>query len=134
LIDHRIHGRTRLHHDLRFARALQRSDKIRERLGEDEILPLPAARLEVFDDFDRAVENSNVESSRFHVEDEILAHDGETDEADITSAHVQFDLANKGFSIWRNGDATGNVRPVAKLFCSSALHLHRPNPRLTCLA
>jgi hypothetical protein len=59
-----------------------------------------------------------VKAAGFHVEDEILAHDGETDEADVTSAHKDFRFTGVfGFSMWREWEAMGNLAGVAKLFC-----------------
>ena len=92
LLDHGVHRRAGFDHDLRLAGTLERGDEILERLCEDEILALPTACLECLHDAGRAVIDGDVEALAFHVQDEVFAHHGEADQADVTGAHKVFEV------------------------------------------
>ena len=55
--------------------------------------PPPRVGGEFFRHLGGAIENRDGESFRFHVEREVLAHDGEADEANITLLRVHFEYA-----------------------------------------
>ena len=55
-----------------------------------DVFPLPRSGREFFRHLRGAIENSDRKAFRFHVEDEIFAHDGEADEANITLLRVHF--------------------------------------------
>ena len=69
------------HHDL--ARPLERRDELLRRVRADELLPLPAAVDELVHLGGGAVEDGDGVAAGLHVEDEVLAHDGEADQADV---------------------------------------------------
>ena len=83
LFDDGVHGGTRLHHDHRLAGPCEGSDEFLECLGGNDPLSLGAALRELLGHGRGAVENADGESLALHVEDEVLAHDGEADEADV---------------------------------------------------
>ena len=91
MLDDGVHGCARFDHDLCFAWALEGTDEFLECLGEDEVFSFSARGLEGVHDGGGAIIDGDVEAAAFHVEDEIFAHDGEADEADVASirgAHV----------------------------------------------
>ena len=91
LFDDGIHRRASFHHDLRAAGTFERGDKIRERFSKDEVFPLAPPSLERLDDAGGAVENGDAEAAALHVQDEVFAHYGEADQADVTGAHSYLD-------------------------------------------
>ena len=120
LLDHRVDRRAGLDHDLRFARALERADKFLEALREDEILAFAPGVGEGIDDGGGAVIDGDVEAFRLHVEDEVLAHHCEADQADITGAHVDFrvGLCSCDLNCAGGGKAcNGKLRRMAIVFC-----------------
>jgi molybdopterin synthase catalytic subunit len=50
-------------------------------------------------DFDRTIKHGNRKTLRFHVQDEIFAHDPQTDQANITLIRVHFGISFCGCSI-----------------------------------
>ena len=87
LIDDRIHGRACFHHDLCAARAFECADEIFECLRENKVFSFSAPGFKRVNDARGAVENGDVKAARFHVQDEVFAHHGEANQADVTSAH-----------------------------------------------
>ncbi len=79
LLDHGVHRRTGLYHDLGLARTGEGGDKLFERASRDDVLPLRAASSEFFRDRRRPIIDADAKALAFHVENEILAHDGEAD-------------------------------------------------------
>ena len=87
LLDDGINGRAGFDHDLGFARTGECSDELGQCLGEDEVFSFAASGFKRLDDAGGAVENGDLEAAAFHVENEVFAHDGEADEADVTLIH-----------------------------------------------
>src|SRR5207237_7726274 len=83
LVDDVVDGLAGLdhHHDL--AGPLEAGDEVLEVGGADEPLALAAAVDERLDLLGVAVEHGAGEPAALHVEDEVLAHDGEADETDV---------------------------------------------------
>ena len=80
LVDDRVHGRTRLDHDHRLARALERAHELLHRLRRYDAFagcPLEEANFSVT----AVVRLKTATENPFalHVEDEVFAHDGESD-------------------------------------------------------
>ena len=69
------------HHDL--ARAGESGDEFGDAAAADQVLALAAAADEGGDLLDGAVVARDDEAAAFHVEDEVFAHDGEADDADV---------------------------------------------------
>ena len=90
LVDDRVHRRAGFDHDHRFPRALQRADEFLHRARRLNVFPLRLSRGEFIGHFRRPVEHGDGKSLRFHVEDEVFAHDSETDQSDITLIRVHF--------------------------------------------
>jgi hypothetical protein len=61
-------------------------DEVLKRLGADEFL-VGMGRDEFVSDGGGAVVNRDLEATGFNVENEILAHDGQTNESEIAIAH-----------------------------------------------
>src|SRR5262249_10560825 len=87
LLDHSIDRRTGLDHDLGLARTLEGFDELIERFCENEIFALPAPGLELVYDIDRSIVNRDRETPAFHVQNQVFAHDGESDEANVSLLH-----------------------------------------------
>ena len=83
LLDHGIHGAAGLDHDHGLAGTGEGGDELLEGLGRDDVLPLGAALGELLGHGRGAVVDADGEALALHVEDEVLAHDGEADEADV---------------------------------------------------
>ena len=73
-----------------FRGPLESSDELLHRARRHNVLPLRFARGEFIGDFRRPVEHGHGKSLRFHVEDEVFAHDRETDQPDIALIRVHF--------------------------------------------
>ena len=93
LIDDSVNRRARFHHDHRFARARERSHEFLYRLRGLNVFPFGPPACEFLRDFCGAVENSDRESFRFHVQGEIFAHHGQTDQANITLIRAHFRIS-----------------------------------------
>ena len=81
-----------LDHDHGFARFLERADEFFDRARRLNVFSLGASGSEFVGDFSRAIKNGDGKSLRFHVEDEIFAHHGQADQANITLIRGHFDL------------------------------------------
>ena len=79
LLDHRVHRRSRLDHDLRLARPREGLHKFSKSLGGHDTLALGAPRGELFSHCGGSIEHADSKASAFHVQNKILAHDGEAD-------------------------------------------------------
>ncbi len=86
LLDDRVHGPTGFHHDLDFARSGERLHELLEGLGADEFFAR-VSRDEFIGGGSGAVVNADLKAARFHVENEILAHDGQSDKSEVAFAH-----------------------------------------------
>jgi len=90
LIDDRVNRRSGLDHDLRFARLLKRADKFLNRARRLNIFSFGAAAGEFLGHFGGPIKNGNGKSLRFHVEDKILAHHSQANQANITLIRGHF--------------------------------------------
>src|SRR5205807_443668 len=101
LIDDRVDRPARFHHDHCFARALERSHKFLHRARGLDIFPLGLAVRKLLRHLPRPIEDRDGESLRFHIEDEIFAHDSEADQSDITliRAHFSISLITPGVAV-----------------------------------
>ena len=84
LINNRIDGCSCLDHDHSLAWTGQRSDELFESLGRMDPFSLGATFGEFLSHSQSPVVNTDGETFAFHIEDQILAHHGEADQADIT--------------------------------------------------
>ena len=74
------------HHDLDLARGGERLHEIFERVGTDEFF-VGMSRDEFIGRGGGAVENADLKAARFYIENEILAHDGQSDKSEVAFAH-----------------------------------------------
>ena len=86
LLDEVVHGLSGLDHQEDLAGALERSHEILEAVGSVDVLALAASFDESVNLFYRAVEYTDVEAFAFHIEDQVLAHYGKTDESDVRNS------------------------------------------------
>ncbi len=89
LLDHGIHRRAGFHHDLGLAGAGEGRDELLKRLGWQDIFALGPGVGEFFRDGCGPVINADAKALAFHVENEILAHDGKSDKSDVALAHIK---------------------------------------------
>ena len=93
LSDDRVHGTAGLHHDHRFAWTLQRADKFLHRPRWLDVFSFRFSGGKFLRDFPGPIEHGDGKSLGFHVEDEVLAHDGEADQSDITLIRAHFRIS-----------------------------------------
>ncbi len=70
-------------HEHDAARALEEGDELFQRMSADDLGAFGLVGEEVVNFGDGAVEDGDFEAVVVHVEDEVLSHDGEADEADV---------------------------------------------------
>jgi molybdopterin synthase catalytic subunit len=117
--DNLIDGIARLNHYHRFARRLQRADKILDCCRGRNVLSLCASGDEFFRDGGGAIENNDGKTLRFHIEGKIFPHDREPDEANIRLRHNAFSIS---FGRAPNEKAVKNqVERMANHVCEVAL-------------
>ncbi len=83
LLDHLIDGRAGLDHDHDLARPLQRGDQLLDGVAADDLFALGPAGEELVDPSAGAVEHGHGVAVALHVQDEVFAHDGQADQADV---------------------------------------------------
>ena len=83
LLDHIVHSLPRFDHHEHPARLFEPCHQLFKRMAADDIPARCTPGYEVVRFFRRAVEHGHREASGFHVEGQILAHDGKADQADI---------------------------------------------------
>ena len=83
-VDPLVYGVTGFHHHHDPAGALEEADKLFDGVSADNLGSFGFVGDEVVDLRNRAVEDGDFEAVVVHVENEILTHDGEADESDIT--------------------------------------------------
>ena len=88
-----IDRRARLYHDHRFARSFKRADEFLDRARGLDIFSFAPAPLEFLRDFRGAIKNGDQKSLRFHVQDEVLAHHSQADQANITLIRGHFEVS-----------------------------------------
>ncbi len=84
MADHLINDVAGLDHQHDAARALEQADKVFDGVGSDDLRAFCFVGQEVVYLGDCAIEDGNLEAVVVHVEDKILSHDSEADQADIT--------------------------------------------------
>ena len=90
LVDDCVHRRTGLDHDHRLPWSLQRGEEFLHRARRHDIFPLGLTGCKLVGHIGGPVKNGHGKSLRFHVEDEVLAHDGQADQSDITLLRAHF--------------------------------------------
>lgn len=86
LLDYRVNGAAGFHHDLDFAGSGEGLHEFLESLRADEFFP-GVSRDEFIGGGGGAVVNADLKAARFHIENEILAHDGQSDKSEVAFAH-----------------------------------------------
>jgi hypothetical protein len=84
MADHLVDGVAGLHHEHDAARALEQAGEFFHGMCADNLCPFGFVGDEIVHLGNGAIENRNFEPVVVHVEDKVLSHDGEADEADIT--------------------------------------------------
>ena len=84
VVDDLVDGLAGLDHEHDAARALEQAGELLDGMRADDLGALGFVGEEVVHLGDGAVEDGDLEAVVVHVEDEVLAHDGQADEADIT--------------------------------------------------
>ena len=84
LLDEFVHRLAGLDHDHHAARAFEQRDQFRERMRADDLGALGFAAEELIHLGHGAVEDGHGEAVVVHVENEILAHDGQSDQCDVS--------------------------------------------------
>ena len=82
-VNHTIDRRACLDHDHDLARSLERGDQVFDRMSTDEFLALASTVDKLVNLRRRPVEDSHGIAAAFHVENQVFAHDGEADQADV---------------------------------------------------
>jgi hypothetical protein len=83
LIDQFIHRRARFHEHEDLARTAERRDEFLDAARGNEILAAAATAHQIIDARDAAIEQRDAKSLALHVQGQVLAHHGETDQADV---------------------------------------------------
>ena len=86
LFDHRINRCSGLDHDLDFPRGGERLHEFLERFRTDEFFAGMRGD-EFIGGGGGAIEHADLETARFHIENKILAHDGQSDKSKVAFAH-----------------------------------------------
>src|SRR5262245_49582067 len=99
LLDQVVHGLPRLdhHHDL--AGFFDFLDQVLDRVAADELLPFGPPFHERIDLLGRAIEYRDGIAAALDVESQILAHDGEPDETEISFVRHRTRVWRSGFSV-----------------------------------
>ncbi len=84
VVDHLVDSVAGLDHQHDAARALEQADELFDGVRADDLGALGFVGQEVVHFGDGAVEDGHLEAVVVHVEDEVLSHDGEADQADVT--------------------------------------------------
>jgi hypothetical protein len=84
MFDHLIDTLARLHHQHRAARPLQQPDELLDGVGSGDLGPFGFVGQKVIHLGNSAVVHGHLEAMIVHVEDQILSHDSQADQADIT--------------------------------------------------
>ncbi len=113
--DDGIHRTTGLDHDHDLARGGEGVHEVFQGVLADKFLAGVLAD-EFVGDGGGAVVNRDLESAGFHVENEILAHDGQTDESEIAIAHNKLPLEEAGKGLGRSGVWCNPLLPYGDAF------------------
>jgi hypothetical protein len=107
LVDDGIDGRAGFHHDHRFAGTLERTDEFFHGARGLDVFPVRFPSGEFVGYFRGPIEDGDRKTLRFHIEDEVFAHDRETDQSDITLIRVHFE-----YLLGHAGRGGGTFYPV----------------------
>src|SRR5271165_745299 len=88
LLDHLIDGVAGLDHHHDAAWAFQRADQLFDSVGANNRRPRGFMLNKIVDLGDSAVEDGNFVSMVVHIKDQVLPHDGEADESDVTTLRL----------------------------------------------
>lgn len=83
LVNEAVYGRTGFHEHHNATWRLQFGDQVLDGFGTQDTLALGLVRQKCVHLFDGTIESNDGESVIGHVQDEILAHYGQADEADV---------------------------------------------------
>jgi hypothetical protein len=103
VVDHLIDGVAGFDHEHDAAGTFEKADEFLDGMGADDLGAFGFVGEEVVDFGDGTIEDGHFEAVVIHVEDEILTHYGEADEADVTSG------------VWHMNSGNGEI-PLA--FCA----------------
>ena len=87
LFNHVVHSLACLDHHEHLARRFEACDQLFEAVAADDVLSYGPAVYKLINLFRRAVENRHREALGLHVHDEVFAHDGKANEANICFFH-----------------------------------------------
>ena len=88
LLDHIVYGLSRFDHHEHLAGLFQIVNQFLETVAADDVFSGGSAVYEFVHFFRRAVEHGHGEALGFHVHDQVLTHDGKTNEANICFFHL----------------------------------------------
>ena len=91
--DHHIDRFAGLDHHHDFARLLQRAQQLLDRAGRLNVFSFRSFGGKFLRDFPGAIEDGDGKPLRFHVQDQVFAHDRETDQSDITLIRAHFSIS-----------------------------------------
>src|SRR6476646_7394524 len=139
LADDRIDGRAGLDHDHGFARPCEGADKLLHRGGGLDVFTFPTAGGELLRDRGGPIKDGDAEALRLHVEDQVFAHDGEADEANIALIRFHFGyllnavaaLQRQTLKAWANRCQRGTHRSFSQPnLCRLCLTIGTERPAL----
>ena len=88
MLDHCVHRRAGLDHAEDLAGLLEVVGELLDRVAADDVLAFRASVDEGVNLFDGAVVARHGEALRLHVHDEVLAHHGEPNQANVSFLHL----------------------------------------------
>ena len=91
-VDNVVYSGAGFDHDHDLARRLKRSDKLLNRVTSKNRLPLAPSLHKVVDLRGRAVKDGDLVTAALHVQDQVFAHHGQTDQADVACGSFRHDL------------------------------------------
>src|SRR5438552_10813207 len=120
LADDRVDRRTGLDHDHCFPRFLERADEFLHRPRWLNIFAFGFSVRELLRHLPGSIEHSDGEPFRFHVENEVLAHHGQADEANITLICGHFVFVASARELHCNQRFKGMANSVSQVLLTKA--------------
>jgi hypothetical protein len=127
MLDEFVHGAAGLHHEHDATGTFQEADHLGQRMGADDLGALRLVGEEGVHLVNRAVEGHDGEAVVVHVQDQVLAHDGQADDGDVSARfHVRCSVesssapgrrAQWGHDGRARRQATGRKGRLAAVFC-----------------
>ena len=93
MINYSVHRRACFDHHHGYARFFQRRDEFLQRARGLNVFSFGASGREFFGNFSCAIKYRDRKAFRFHVKDEIFAHNAQADQANITLIRCHFDIS-----------------------------------------